>query len=56
MRGSRVKALRTTECPNPGRKNGGRDKANVKREGYRWFDPASFGRSLRRKKVTRGRA
>ena len=34
MRGTRVKALRTAECPNPGRKNGGSLKEGVDRTGH----------------------
>lgn len=36
MRGTRAKALRTAECPNPGRKHGGHLKEGVDRTGH-WY-------------------
>lgn len=35
MRGSKAKALRTPECPNPGRKGGGATKVEVRNESNR---------------------
>ena len=44
MRGTRVKALKTAECPNPGRKHGGHLKDGVDRTGYEYGNDRSSRR------------